>query len=188
MYSKGNPLKTLLTLKQKHVSLLFPLMDDSLYSVSNETVNSLAETISDEGFSPDEYRFINQTVNDKFADVTYENIVKSGLSRRAKTSFANWLNTFGRSAVALSNQTNKEMQFALEAELALLFMPCRRSDIDDPAFDYFQTLLMGHYHLSASNATGPRRLGIRIFEKSAHVDVSGESEKPQQQRRKGLFR
>lgn len=162
-------------------------MDPSLYSVSNETVNNLAETISDEGFSPDEYRFINQTVNDHFADVTYENIRKSSLSLRAKSSFANWLNTFGRSAVALSNQTNKELQFALEAELALLFMPCRRSDIEDPAFDFFYTLLMGHYHLSASNATGPRRLGIRIFEKSAHVDVGSENEK-QSQPHKGLFR
>lgn len=161
---------------------------DSPYNVSNETLNNLAESISEEGFSPDEYRFINQAVNDHFAEVTYENVLKSNLSQRAKTSICNWLNTFGRSTVSLSNQTNKEREFAMEAELALLFMPCRRTDIDEPAYDFYCSLFMGHYRLSASNATGPRRLGIRIFEKSAHVAVSGEEMKaPGQTKRKGLF-
>lgn len=157
---------------------------DSSYSIPQETVGQLISDLNQETFSDQEYRFFGQFLNDGVADNFIENIKSSGLSLRAKNSLIYWFNTNGRYPVSTSNQTGREIQFTLRAELSLLLAPCRRTDLDNPLFDYIGNLGLNHYHLQASNSVGPQRLGIRLFQRNSQVTVQTAEEQKTENKRK----
>ena len=146
--------------------------------------SNIVEGIVEESFGESDLRYLSQSYDSKVA----ENFINSlnnrygNLSKRFVDGLTMWLNVYARPVVPFSNQTNQSEIFALRAEIALDLIPSRRTDMQNPQLSHLKEVCMGHYHLQASNATGPRRLGVRIFERVARVGVIEDSENEKKQR------
>lgn len=136
------------------------------------------DSFSTETFAQADYRFQAQFYDTKIADNMIHNMLHHnlGLSKRFLDAITLWLNVWGHPIVGLSNMTNREKEFALRAQLALYTTPCRRTDLQNPHYMNILRLCEDQFHLSASNATGPRRLGIRMFEKISRIFSADETE------------
>ena len=155
-----------------------------------ERATDIVQNIIPESFAESDLRFFSQFLNDGVADNFIGNLTQnSGLSERAIASLVYWLNVYGRLAVPMSNMTDKDQLFDIRAECGLVFAPRRRQDLNNPNLYHIKDLAMQYYRLNATNATGPRRLGIRIFERNARVSVgSDEQENTTKGKKRGLFK
>lgn len=140
----------------------------------------VVDSIDSESFSESDLRFFSQVYESHVAENFIENLKNKygALSKRYVDGITLWLNVYARPIVPFSNQTGKEEIFALEAELALTLTPRRRTDLKNPQMTHIENLVLGHYNLQSSNATGPNRLGIRIFEKTTRVGLAQDMEQP----------
>lgn len=150
---------------------------------------NIVEGIVEESFGESDLRYLSQAYDSKFA----ENFISSlnnrygNLSKRFVDGLTTWLNVYARPVVPFSNQTGLSEIFALRAEIALDLIPSRRTDLRNPQLSHIKELCMGHYHLQASNATGPRRIGIRIFERVARVGIVEDVENVDKKKRGKLL-
>jgi len=147
---------------------------------------NIVEGIVEESFGESDLRYLSQSYESKVADnfITSLNNRYGNLSKRFVDGLTFWLNVYARPVVPFSNQTSQSEIFALRAEIALDLIPSRRTDLQNPQLSHLKELCMGHYYLQASNATGPRRLGVRIFERVARVGIIDDGEKEKEKRRK----
>ena len=136
------------------------------------------DAYSPETFSQPEYRFLAQLFNTGIADNFTQNMMTHnlGFSQTFINGIINWLTVYGHPLVALSNQTHREKEFELEAEIALYNIPRMRSDLNNPHVLNILELCKGQFKLSASKATGPRRLEIRMSEKTTRIYSADETE------------
>lgn len=137
------------------------------------------DSFSTETFAQADYRFLAQFYDTKIADNMVRNMLNHnlGLSKMFLDGITLWLNTWGHPIVGLANMTNREKEFSLRAQLSLYTIPCRWTDLQNPHYMNILRLCEDQYHLSASNASGPRRLGIRMFEKISRIFAADETEK-----------
>ena len=143
------------------------------------------ENFSSESFSQPELRYQAQFFDSKIAENLIRNMNRHnlGLSRMFIDGITLWLNVYGHPVVGLSNQTNREKEFALRARIALYSTPCRKTDLLNPHRVSIMRLCEDQYHLTASNATGQNRLGVRILERTTRIYSADETK--QQQNWKG---
>lgn len=148
----------------------------------------IVENIIPESFAESDLRFYGQFLNDGVADNFIANLNKnSGLSARAIAAETYWLNVYGRLAVPMANLTETEDIVDIRADLGLILAPRRRTDLNNPNLYHINDLALQYYRLNATNATGPRRLSIRMFERNARVSVGNDEEKGMKGKKKGLF-
>lgn len=135
------------------------------------------ESFSSESFSQPELRYQAQFFDAKIGDNFIKNMTRHnlGLSKTFIDGITQWLTVYGHRVVALSNQTNREKEFAIRAKIALYGTPCKKQDLLNPHRVTIMRLCEDQYHLSASNATGPNRLGIRIFERVTRILSADET-------------
>lgn len=145
------------------------------------------DSFSTETFSQADLRFQAQFYDTKIAETLIRNMLTHnlGLSKAFTDGITYWLNVWGHPIVPTANMTNREREFALRARLALYNTPCKRTDLDNPHYLNILRLCEDQYHLAASNATGQRRLGIRILEKNTRISAVDETEQHRTNRRRG---